>query len=53
VFDQIRIPIIREAGGKLVEDPDPFLDLAQEQTPPSLVIAPPSNCARTSRRFWG
>jgi hypothetical protein len=32
VFDQIRIPIIREAGGKLVEDPDPFLDLAQEQT---------------------
>jgi hypothetical protein len=29
--DQIRIPIIREAGGKLTQNPDPFLDLPQEQ----------------------
>jgi hypothetical protein len=32
MFDQIRIPIIREAGGKLAEDPDTFLDLPQQQT---------------------
>ena len=32
VFDQIGIPIIGEAGSKLVEDPDPLLDLSQEQT---------------------
>jgi hypothetical protein len=27
VFDQIGIPIISEAGSKLVEDPDALLDL--------------------------
>jgi hypothetical protein len=32
VFDPIRIPIISEAGGKLAKNPDPFLDLPQEQT---------------------
>ena len=32
MFDQIGIPIIGEAGGKLVEDPDALLDLPQEQT---------------------
>ena len=31
MFDQIGVPIIREAGGKLVEDPDALLDLPQEQ----------------------
>jgi len=45
VLDQIRIPIIAEAGSKLMEDPDALLDLPQQQTTPSLVIAPPSNCA--------
>jgi hypothetical protein len=32
VFDQIGIPIISEAGGKLAEDPDALLDLPQQQT---------------------
>ena len=32
VFDQIGIPIIGEAGGKLTEDPNPLLDLSQKQT---------------------
>jgi hypothetical protein len=32
VFDQLRIPIISEAGGKLLEDPNALLDLPQEQT---------------------
>jgi hypothetical protein len=32
VFDQIRIPIISEASGKLAEDPDALLDLSKEQT---------------------
>ena len=32
VFDQIGIPIIGKAGGKLAEDPDALLDLPQEQT---------------------
>ena len=32
MFDQIGIPIIGEAAGKLVEDPDALLDLPQEQT---------------------
>jgi hypothetical protein len=32
VFDQIGISIISEAGGKLAENPDPFLDLPQQQT---------------------
>ena len=32
MFDQIGIPIIGEAGGKLAEDPDALLDLPQEQT---------------------
>jgi hypothetical protein len=32
VFDQIRIPIISEAGGKLAEDPDALLDLPKQQT---------------------
>jgi len=32
MFDQIRIPIIREAGGKLAQDPHAFLDLPQQQT---------------------
>jgi len=32
VFDKLRIPIIGEAGGKLAENPDPFLDLPQQQT---------------------
>jgi hypothetical protein len=27
MFDQIRISIIREAGGKLAENPNPSLDL--------------------------
>jgi len=31
MFDQIGIPIIGEAVGKLAEDLDPFLDLPQEQ----------------------
>ena len=32
MFDQIRIPIIREAGGKLAQDRHAFLDLPQQQT---------------------
>jgi len=32
VLDQIRIPIIAEAGSKLMEDPDALLDLPQQQT---------------------
>jgi hypothetical protein len=32
MLDQIGIPIIGEAGGKLAENPDPFLNLSQEQT---------------------
>src|SRR5260370_3779138 len=32
MFDQIGIPIISEARSKLAEDPDPLLDLPQEQT---------------------
>jgi hypothetical protein len=32
MFDQIGIPIIGEAGGKLVEDPNALLDLPQQQT---------------------
>jgi hypothetical protein len=32
MFDQMGIPIIGEAGGKLVEDPDTLFDLPQEQT---------------------
>ena len=32
MFDQIRIPIIREAGGKPAEDPHAFLNLPQQQT---------------------
>ena len=32
MFDQIEIPIIDEAGGKLVEDPNALLDLQQQQT---------------------
>jgi hypothetical protein len=32
MFDQIGIPIIGEAGGKLAEDPNALLDLPQEQT---------------------
>src|SRR6267378_8529206 len=32
MFDQICIPIIREAGGKLAQNPHPFLDLPQEQS---------------------
>jgi hypothetical protein len=32
MFDPIRIPIIREAGGKLAQDPHAFLDLPQQQT---------------------
>jgi hypothetical protein len=32
VFDPIGIPIISEAPGKLAENPNPFLDLPQEQT---------------------
>jgi hypothetical protein len=31
VFDQLWIPIIREAGSKLTEDPDALLDFPQEQ----------------------
>jgi hypothetical protein len=31
MFDPIRIPIIDEAGGKLAQNPDAFLDLPQEQ----------------------
>jgi hypothetical protein len=30
--DPIRIPMIREAGGKPAQNPDPFLNLRQEQT---------------------
>src|SRR3979490_991515 len=33
MLDQIGIPIISEAGGKLAEDPDALLDLPQEQPP--------------------
>ena len=32
MLDQIGIPIIGEAGGKLVEDPNALLDLPQQQT---------------------
>jgi hypothetical protein len=32
VFDQIRIPIIGEASGKLAQNPNPFLDLPQQQS---------------------
>jgi hypothetical protein len=32
MVDQIGVPIIREAGGKLVEDPHALLDLPQQQT---------------------
>jgi hypothetical protein len=32
VFDQIGIPIISEAGGKLAKNPDALLDLPQQQT---------------------
>ncbi len=32
MFDQIGIPIIGEAGGKLAQDPNALLDLPQEQT---------------------
>lgn len=32
MFDQIRIPIISEAGGKLMQDSNALLDLPQEQT---------------------
>ena len=32
VFDTLRIAIIGEAIGKLAENPDPFLDLPQQQT---------------------
>jgi hypothetical protein len=32
VFDQIGIPIIGKAGGKLAQYPDTFSDLPQEQT---------------------
>jgi hypothetical protein len=32
VLDQIRIPIIGETSGKLVEDPEAPLDLPQQQT---------------------
>ena len=32
MFDQIGIPIIGEASGKLVEDPDALLNLPQQQT---------------------
>jgi hypothetical protein len=32
MFDQIRIPIIGEAGGKLAKHPDALLDLPQQQT---------------------
>ncbi len=32
VLDQIRIPIIGEAGSKLMQDPDALLDLSQQQT---------------------
>jgi len=32
MFDQIGIPIVGEAGGKLVEDPNALLDLPQQQT---------------------
>jgi hypothetical protein len=31
VFDKLRLPIIGEASGKLAENPDPFLDLPQQQ----------------------
>ncbi len=31
VFNQVRIPIIREAGGKLTEDLDPLLNLPEQQ----------------------
>jgi hypothetical protein len=37
MFDQIRIPIIGEAVGKLAEDTDALLDLPQEQ--PTAVTA--------------
>jgi hypothetical protein len=30
VLDQIRIPIISETSGKLVEDPDALLDLPKQ-----------------------
>jgi hypothetical protein len=32
MFNQIGIPIIGEAGSKLVEGPDTLFDLSQEQT---------------------
>jgi hypothetical protein len=32
MFDQIGIPIIGKAGGKLAQDPNPLLNLPQEQT---------------------
>jgi hypothetical protein len=32
MFEQVGIPIIREAGSKLAEDPDTLFDLPQEQT---------------------
>jgi hypothetical protein len=32
MFDQMGIPIIGEAGGELVEDPDALLDLPQQTT---------------------
>jgi hypothetical protein len=32
MFDQIGIPIIGEAGGKLAEDPNALLNLPQQQT---------------------
>jgi len=32
VLDQFRIPIIGEAGSKLMEHPDALLDLPQQQT---------------------
>ena len=32
MFDQFGIPIIGEAGGKLAQDPNPLLNLPQEQT---------------------
>ena len=53
VFDRIRTLIIGEAGGKLAEDRDAFFDSRRSSPPPSLLIAPLSNCARFSSRFLG
>jgi len=53
MFDQIGIPIIGEAGGKLLQDPNALLDLPQQQTTTVAGDRPAVELRPDLASFWG